>query len=153
MHTLGVASVGSSEDSLSSALPDLVVAVFELRTVAIGDELPVGVDTVDGGDDLSLGLGDTGAHVLSASSRCFFVAILSDLAPCSPGVVLVAAWEGNVGFAGDDGVLALTLCVASLGGALSVVVWAAACLVVNEAVVLKRCVLNVKLDLELIAFL
>jgi len=35
----------------------------------------------------------------------------------------------------------LALCVASLGAALKVVVWAAACLVVNEAVVLKRGIL------------
>jgi len=142
VDTLSVASVGSSEDSLASALPDLVVAIFELRTVAIGNELPVGVDTVDGGDNLGLGLGDAAAHVLSASSRCFFVAILGNLTPCSPGIVLVAAWEGDVGFAGDDGLLALTLGVASLGRALSVVVWAAACLVVNKAIVLKRCVLK-----------
>lgn len=61
MDTLGVAIVGSSEDSFASALPDLVVAIFELRTVAIGNEIPVGVLTVDGGDNLFLGLADIGA--------------------------------------------------------------------------------------------
>lgn len=142
MDTLGVAIVGSSEDSFASALPDLVVAIFELRTVAIGNEIPVGVLTVDGGDNLFLGLADIGALVFSTSGRCYFVALLSFFAPSSPGIILVAAWEGDVGFAGGDGVLALTLGVASLGRALSVVVWAAACLVVNEAVVLKRCVLK-----------
>jgi hypothetical protein len=142
VDTLCVASMRSSEDSLASALPDLVVAIFELRTVAISNHLPVGVDTVDGGDNLRFSLGDASAHVLSASSGGLLVAILGYLTPCSPGIVLVAAWEGNVSFARDDGVLALTLRVASLGRALSVVVWATAGLVVNKAVVLKRCVLK-----------
>lgn len=141
VDTLVVAKVGSSVDSLSSALPNLIIAIFELWTVAISNELPFRVFTVDCGNNFTIIFLGIGAKVFSSSCCSLFQTTLNDVGPVGPGVELVAAWERDVGLAGDDRILALTLCIASLGAALLVVVWAAACLVVNEAIVLKRCVL------------
>jgi len=73
MDTLLVAAVGSTEDSLASALPDLVVAIFEFGAVAISNEIPLRVDTIDCGNSFVFGFNDFSAQVRSRSNCCLFV--------------------------------------------------------------------------------
>lgn len=93
VDSLGVASVRSSENSFASALPDLVVAVCQLLSVAFDENLPRGKDSVDCRNSTGLGFDGAGALVGSASEGLLFDAAGSDARPGSPGVELVAAWE------------------------------------------------------------
>jgi len=97
VDSLGVARVRSSENTVASALPDLVVAVCQLLAVAFNNSSPWSIVSVDWRNNLGLFFDFTGALLGSASFRHLFNAAGIDGGPGSPGRVLGAAREGDSG--------------------------------------------------------